>query len=150
MALTGRPEFVDLPRDEAEALLARQHVGRLAYSFRDRVDIEPISYVFSSNSIYCRTSEGMKLALVRHHPWVAFEVDEVNGPFDWRSVVARGTLYLLTPTGGDRDREAYEQAVAALRTLDPDALTPGDAVPHRTVVIRIYVDEMTGRAARTV
>ena len=66
------------PRD-AVALLGAHHVGRIAFTFHDRVDIEPISYVYADGSIYGRTSPGTKLATVRHHPWVAFEVDEVEG-----------------------------------------------------------------------
>jgi hypothetical protein len=29
----------------------------------------------------------------------AFEVDEVDGPVDWRSIVARGTVYLVHEAG---------------------------------------------------
>ena len=42
MAKIGRPVFYELPRGEALQLLANHHVGRLAFTFRDRVDIEPI------------------------------------------------------------------------------------------------------------
>jgi nitroimidazol reductase NimA-like FMN-containing flavoprotein (pyridoxamine 5'-phosphate oxidase superfamily) len=149
MALTSRPEFFELSRPEAVALLERNHVGRLAFTFHDRVDIEPISFVFEDRYVYGRTSPGTKVTTVQHHPWVAFEVDEVEGPFDWRSVVARGTMYFLEPAGGDRDREAYDHAVNLLREYQTEALTGGDPTPFRTSVFRIFVDEMNGRGART-
>ena len=57
---------------------SRAHVGRLAFTFHDRVDIEPISHVYSEGWVYARTSPGTKLTTVKHHPWVAFEVDEVQ------------------------------------------------------------------------
>jgi nitroimidazol reductase NimA-like FMN-containing flavoprotein (pyridoxamine 5'-phosphate oxidase superfamily) len=149
MALTSRPTFSDLSHHDSVELLRRNHVGRLAFTFHDRVDIEPISYAFADEWLYGRTSPGTKLATVRHHPWIAFEVDEVEGRFDWRSVVVHGAMYLLAPDGGDREREAYAQAVELLRHIDADALTPGDATPFRTTIFRIHADDLVGRAATT-
>ena len=149
MAQTNRPTFTELSRSECVELLRRNHVGRLAFSFHDRVDIEPLSYVFAEDWLYGRTSPGTKLTTVRHHPWIAFEVDEIEGRFDWRSVVVHGGLYLLEPQGGDREREAYSAAVAVLREVDDGALTTGDPTPHRTSLFRIHADEITGRRAAT-
>ena len=141
------PRFYDLSRDEAMELLSRSHVGRLAFTFHDRVDIEPISYVYADEWLYARTSPGTKLQVVRHHPWVAFEVDDVRSRFDWRSVVVHGTIYFL-----DADREAdrhdYDAAVKVLRTADADALSSTDLTPQRQVLFRIHVDEVIGRAAK--
>jgi uncharacterized protein len=147
MALTSRPTFSELPRQDCVELLRRSHVGRLAFTFHDRVDIEPISYVYSEDWLYGRTSPGTKLAMVRHHPWVAFEVDEIESRFDWQSVVVHGAMYLLESDGGDRERELYTKAVDLLRHVDVDALTSGDATPFRTTIFRIHVDDMVGRRA---
>lgn len=144
MTTHQRPVFSELTRDDSIALLGRHHIGRLAFTFHDRVDIEPISYVYADNWLYIRTSLGTKLATVKHHPWVAFEVDEVESRFDWRSVVVRGTIYFLDP---ERDRDDYQAAVAVVRTIDADALSDADATPHRQVLFRIHADEITGRAA---
>ena len=141
------PTFSELTTDEATALLARNHVGRLAYTFKDRVDIEPISYVYADGWIHARTSPGAKLTTIHHHPWVAFEVDEVKSRFDWKSVVARGTIYFPDPERAGPEREAYESSVAVLRSVDADALTDADAVPHRQSILRIHIDEITGRRA---
>jgi nitroimidazol reductase NimA-like FMN-containing flavoprotein (pyridoxamine 5'-phosphate oxidase superfamily) len=145
MTTRTRPTFSELPRDEAIALLARHHVGRLAFTFHDRVDIEPISYVYADGWLYARTSLGTKLDTVRHHPWVAFEVDEVEGRFDWRSVVVRGTIYFLDREGAER--RDYDAALDVLRSADPDALTDVDVTPERRTVFRIHADEITGRTA---
>jgi uncharacterized protein len=144
MTLPKRPTFSELSRDESVALLERHQVGRLAFTFHDRVDIEPISYVHSGEWLYARTSLGTKLTTMKHHPWVALEVDEIEGRFDWQSVVVRGTIYFIDP---DRDRHDYEAAVAVLRTQDADALSDEDATPLRQSVFRIHTDEITGRAA---
>jgi hypothetical protein len=141
------PRFRTLDEAESRAVLARHHVGRLAFARHERVDIEPISYVLSDDWLYCRTSPGSKLLTLAHNPWVAFEVDEVEGPFDWRSVVIHGTAYFLLPDiQGD---PAYAAAVEHLRSIDPRALTDEDLVPHRSVLFRIHINERTARAAST-
>src|SRR5262249_35574920 len=126
------PAFRELTHDECCALLERNHVGRLAFSHRDRVDIEPIHYVYSDDWIYGRTRDGTKLRTLAHNRWVAFETDESEGLFEWRSVVVKGALYLLEPNGLRSD--LYAQAVEVLRTLIPETLTAGDPVPERTAV----------------
>jgi len=149
MARIGRPVFYELPQADALALLERHHVGRLAFTFHDRVDIEPISYRFDDGWVYARTSPGTKLTVVQHNPWVAFEVDEIESRFDWRSVVIHGTIYFLDPSGGDRDREAYATALELMRAVDADVMTAVDPAPHRTTLFRIHADRIIGRAART-
>jgi nitroimidazol reductase NimA-like FMN-containing flavoprotein (pyridoxamine 5'-phosphate oxidase superfamily) len=149
MSPTVHPVLGDLDRASAEAILRRNHVGRLAFTFHDRVDIEPIHYIYAHEWLYGRTSSGTKLTTLRHHPWVAFEVDEIESAVEWRSVVIHGTVYFLSPSGSDREREAYATAVELLRTFYPDALTAMDAVPHRNVVFRIHVDDVVGRRSTT-
>jgi nitroimidazol reductase NimA-like FMN-containing flavoprotein (pyridoxamine 5'-phosphate oxidase superfamily) len=141
------PTFYDLTADEAVDLLTRNHIGRLAFSFHDRVDIEPISYVFAGGWLYARTSPGHKLSTVQHHPWVAFEVDEIHSRLDWRSVVVHGTIYFLDDAA-DADRADYQKAVTVLRTADPHALTPGDPTPRRNALFRIHADEIVGKGAK--
>ena len=144
------PTFRELATEEAHALLARNRVGRIAYTFRNRVDIEPISYVFADGAIYMRTAPGTKLATLARAPWVAFEVDEVDGPFDWRSVVAHGTVYVLADAGSDEARERFAHAVKRLRELSPHALKPGDPVPERSVVLKLHLADIAGREAHPV
>lgn len=141
-----RAEISEMPPGESLALLERNHVGRLAFTLHDRVDIEPMSYVHDDGWLYMRTSLGTKLETVHHHPFVAFEVGEIEGRFDWRSVVVHGTIYFLDPMHGDRT--AYERAVAVLRSLDPGAFTGEDAAPHRQSPFRIYANEISGRRSR--
>jgi len=143
------PTFRDLAPSDVDALLARNHVGRIAYSFHDRVDIEPISYVHADGVVYFRTALGSKLATIAHAPWVAFEVDEVSGPFDWRSVVAHGTVYVLEDAGSSITRAAYRLAVQHLRSLIPHALDAEDPTPDRTIVLRMELASVTGREARS-
>jgi uncharacterized protein len=145
----GHVIFRTLDHAACVEVLERNHVGRVAFSFHDRVDIEPIHYVFAGGWVYGRTSEGAKLTMLGHNPWVAFEVDEIEGPLEWRSVVAHGAAYFLSPEGGERDRETYELALRHLRSFYAGTLTEADVAPFRTVLFRIFADDVTGRMATT-
>lgn len=149
MTSAGHPTFRDLDGNEIEQILARNHVGRIAFSFHDRVDIEPIHYVYADGVIYLRTEPGSKLETLAHSPWVAFEIDEVRGPFDWQSVVAHGTVYVLQDAGPPSARASYHTAVAQLRTVSPNALSDRDPVPSRNVVLKIHPATVRGRGARS-
>ena len=71
------PIFRELSNSECRTLLGRHSVGRIAFSFHDRVDIQPIHYAVSGDWLYGRTSRGSKYLTLAHNPWCAFEVDEV-------------------------------------------------------------------------
>ena len=144
----GDPTFRALTHAECDALLARNHVGRIAWSWKDRIDIQPIHYVYEAGWLFGRTSEGSKVATLAHHNWVAFEVDEVAGPFDWKSVVVHGTFHRIDLEGSPRDQAAGAHAVHLLQQIVPDTLGAGDPVAFRTVVFRVAIGEVTGREAR--
>ncbi|MGB7213087.1 MAG: pyridoxamine 5'-phosphate oxidase family protein [Gemmatimonadales bacterium] len=145
--MTNRPRFSDLAPADAEALLARHHVGRLAFTHRGHVDVEPIHYVRHGEWVYCRTAPGTKLTALGQRPWVALEVDEIEGPFDWKSVVAQGTVYLVG--NGPDQRTIHAEVLAAIRAVHAEALTPNDPVPERSVLLRIHIRNVIGRQATT-
>ena len=141
------PNFHEMNRAECDALLTRNHVGRIAFSYRDHVDIEPIHYVYADGWIYGRTTYGTKLRTLAHNRWLAFETDEISALFDWKSVVVKGALYVLEPDGAQG--EHYRKALELIRSLSPNALTQHDPAPERTVLFRIHADQITGRSSRT-
>lgn len=145
----ARPRFGTLDQAGCEALLARHTVGRLAYLFRGQVHLVPIHYALRDGWLYGRTGPGSKLTALRHHPWIAFEVDEVDDTYDWRSVVVRGALYLIERDGAHAERARWQRALQALRRVTPDALTPDDPTPERGTLFRVHLGEVTGRWAST-
>jgi len=149
MRPTGSVLIRELTDDEMHALLSRNHVGRLAFSHHDRVDMRPIHYVYADNWLYGRTSPSEKLVTLRHNQWVAFEVDEVRGPLDWQSVVAYGSFYRLGDDATPQNLEPREEALEHLRSFAPETLRATDPVPFRTELFAIAIDRLTGRAAST-
>jgi nitroimidazol reductase NimA-like FMN-containing flavoprotein (pyridoxamine 5'-phosphate oxidase superfamily) len=144
-----QPVFREMPEADAERILERNFLGRMAFSFKDRVDIRPLHYVYADRWLFGRTSPGEKLVTLQHSQWVAFEVDEVAGPFEWASVIVKGTFYRLSPDGSTHDVALYERALGFLRKVMPGALTPSDPVSFRTELFGISVDSLTGRSCST-
>ena len=142
-----KPRFAALTDDECTALLARNHVGRVAFFNHGVVDIEPVHYAAAGDWLFLRSAAGTKIDAFSHQPYVAFEVDEVDGPFDWRSVVVHGTVYLLSERGVRADRLAFERALRALRSVAPATLGRKDPTPFRRQVYGIHVNFLTGRVA---
>ncbi len=147
--MTPTPVFLVLSDDDCAAVLARNHVGRLAFVRDGIVDIEPLAYTFDGDWLFLRSAYGTKLEALAHNPYVAFEVDEIDGPFDWESVVVHGTVYVLDQAGGQVERAAYFRAVKAIREVAPDALTKHDPTPARQIVYGLHIDRRDGRMARS-
>jgi nitroimidazol reductase NimA-like FMN-containing flavoprotein (pyridoxamine 5'-phosphate oxidase superfamily) len=144
MMINAKPIIRALRGDEAQALLARNHVGRIAFSQQDRVDIEPLHYVYEGPWIFGRTSAGAKLLTLSHNSWCAFETDEVHGMFDWQSVVVKGPF---CPRNSQFATWDYDRAVAALRRILPSTLTDRDPTPHRDIVFGVHASEISGRCS---
>ncbi|WP_420128978.1 pyridoxamine 5'-phosphate oxidase family protein [Longimicrobium sp.] len=148
MTTMPQPRIRRLDTEECKEILARNHVGRIAYAWKNHVDIQPLHYVFDGQWLYGRTSPGTKLDVTGDQWWpVAFEVDEVQGIFEWRSVVVHGGFYAIDEDGPEWEETAFNRGVDLLRALIPETFTPGDPVPFRTVLFRIAVQEISGREA---
>ena len=147
-ARTGDVVVRELGRDEIEAMLHRNTVGRLAFSFHDRVDIQPIHYIYERGWLYGRTSEGDKISTLTHNQWVAFEVDEIRDTFDWTSLVIHGSFWILHPRGSPRAEELWTKAAELVTSIVPGALTENDPVGFRQVLFRIAVSDVRGREAK--
>jgi len=142
-----RPLFSSLSDAECHSLLERNHTGRLAFMNANRVDIEPVSYVAVGSWLFMRSAGGSKLEALAHTPYVAFEVDEVKSALDWRSVVARGTIYWMADDGQYVEEATVDRAVQALRSFQPHALRDDDPTPFRRTVYGLHIDVLTGRKA---
>lgn len=145
-AAARSPHIVSMRPADSLALIQRHTVGRMAYTYRNRVDITPIHYVYSDGWLFARTSEGAKMTTLRHAPWVAFEVDEVDAVFDWKSVVVHGTAYRMARDGAPAEGKLWSKGMELLKRIVPETGTSGDPVPFRTVVFGIHVDTISGRS----
>jgi nitroimidazol reductase NimA-like FMN-containing flavoprotein (pyridoxamine 5'-phosphate oxidase superfamily) len=146
---TPGPVFRTLDRAACEAILSRNHVGRIAYAQGHTTAIVPVYYAYAEGWIYGRMRRARKRAIVGWHGWwpVAFQVDEVEDLFHWRTVHVHGGLYALPPDGPKAEQEARRHAIDLLRRLIPRTFRAGDPMPAHTGVFRIAVQEISGSEA---
>ena len=141
------PVFETMLPEQCEAVLSRNNVGRIAFALHDRVNIVPINYVYLDGWVYGRTAAAGTLRDILRNRWIAFEVDEHQDLFEWRSVIVRGPLYLIQPDATAGVRSIYQTAVSAMRGLMSAALTPADPVPYRDQLFRIRAADVSGRSS---
>jgi nitroimidazol reductase NimA-like FMN-containing flavoprotein (pyridoxamine 5'-phosphate oxidase superfamily) len=130
--------------DEAiRALLARLHIGHLGVWGDDRVFVFPVAYGFDGEDLYIQSHEGLKLRLMRKHPEVCLEVEDIEGPSRWQSAMVYGRFEELT---GETERDrAFAVINAQGDVRAPDSIAPYIGGPEQLVVYRLRVTEMTGR-----
>jgi uncharacterized protein len=148
MTTTASPVIRELDRKRCEEILSRNHVGRIAFTRGNRLEIQPVHYVYSEGWLFGRTSPGTKIEMTGTQWWpVAFEVDETEHLFRWRSVLVHGGFYVLPSTQSEVDVAHWRKAVELLRSLIPASFAEHDPVPFRTIVFGISLTEVTGREA---
>lgn len=140
-----RVDVRELSSDEAISMVGRHHVGHIAITFHDLVRLKLCDYIYAQGWIYARTELGEDLVMARHHPWAAFEVDETDGVYDWRSVEVWGAVEFLSADVGSHDWYEFENAVELLRTAVPQILTADDPLPKRVQLVRVHTDKIFGR-----
>lgn len=84
--------YGELGSAQVEHLLHLGTTGHLGCYGDARPYVVPINYAYDGQHIYGYTREGMKLRLMRAHPTVCFQVDQIENITNWQSVIAWGTF----------------------------------------------------------
>jgi uncharacterized protein len=127
-----RSRYEELSAAQCRELLARRHVGRIAWTAADGPQLFPISYVWHDDQVIFRTSPyGVLSELVRRTA-VVFEVDDIDQDrrLGW-SILVRGCAVGTAP----------------VELIRPSVLST--ALPwvggHRNLIIAVTPAEITGR-----
>jgi uncharacterized protein len=139
------PVIDELSRDEIDAFLAEEVVGRVGCQGDGQVYVVPVYFAYDGADIYVQTLEGRKIEMMRAQPEVCFEVDRYEPESgSWRSVIAYGRYEELDAEGAGRAlellRERFTSTGRKRRPRDP-----GD---RRPVAFAIRLDRITGRGVR--
>ena len=136
----------EMPLSECEEMLLASRVGRIGVRSEAGVYIVPVAFAFAEGAIFGHSAPGKKMALLRLWPHVGFQVDEVRGVTDWRSVLVQGKWHELTEEAG----KGHARAVL-LRAFDGNLWWATAGHGHRTsladaMLYRIDIEEISGRA----
>jgi uncharacterized protein len=134
----------ELTAGETEQLLRRQQVGRLGVAGDGRVYIFPVSYGYDGACIYAVSQLGLKVRLMRTNPEVCFEVEEVESPARWWTVMVHGTYEELWDEA-ERDAAFAHIAGQGTGATAPLSLAPYTGQMETLIVYRIRIAEKTGR-----
>lgn len=145
----------ELSDTEMEAVLRSEIVARLGCHAGGRTYVVPITYAYDGSALIGHSAIGLKVEMMRKNPSVCVEVDQVDDPGHWRSVIAWGRYEELEGTDAVDAMVrlvARFESLALSETSRPshgmvEAYQAGEGYPD-AVVYRIRVEEMTGRFER--
>jgi nitroimidazol reductase NimA-like FMN-containing flavoprotein (pyridoxamine 5'-phosphate oxidase superfamily) len=127
-------------------LLKRNQAGHLACHDQNELYLIPVSYIFDDGFIYSYSKPGKKIEIMRKHPHVCIQVEEVKDFFHWKSVIAWGRFEEL---------KSEEAAVAMRRLVKKLAIGEErrsdlelyfESQIESDIIYRIQVEKTTGRS----
>jgi nitroimidazol reductase NimA-like FMN-containing flavoprotein (pyridoxamine 5'-phosphate oxidase superfamily) len=107
----------DMPVEEMKALLGRVGYGHLGCARGGRPYVVPMNYAYDGESLYVFTTEGMKTSFMESNPEVCLQVEEVESPRRWQSVMVTGRAERITA-------QAERESAMQLITRTNPTLTP--------------------------
>jgi len=141
---------------EIDAIIRSSRTCRLAMSDGNRPYVIPLCFGYDGSTLYFHCApEGMKVDILRENPQVCVEfditgdVDEAECACSWgirfQSVVAFGTA--LPVKEPEEKRKGLALLMSQYSRPGQEFSFP-DASVSRTTVIKVVIDEMTGKQSR--
>lgn len=147
----------ELNEQEINNILSSQAIGRIACCDGKKPYIVPVTYAFDGKYIYCQSTEGRKLELLRNNPNVCFQVDLSRDLSNWQSAVIFGQFEELVGEGSVKARDLLEGRVLPLMTgsivhqhehWEGEGHELSENYRGKPVMFRIRINEKSGRFER--
>ncbi|MBC8439806.1 MAG: pyridoxamine 5'-phosphate oxidase family protein [Deltaproteobacteria bacterium] len=138
-------------REEIEIILKQSHVCRLAMVDEDKPYLIPMNFGYSDGCLFFHCAkQGRKIDLLKKNPNICFEVDELirlkkaslacDWGIDFKSVIGSGKAQFLE----DSDEKIQALNIIMSQYSDRSFEYP-DEMLEKTLVIKVVIDEMTGK-----
>ena len=92
-----------LDDNHIEKVLHSQVLGRIGCHANGITYIVPVCYAYDGVCIYARSSEGLKIELMRQNPKVCFEVENIEDLANWKTVILWGEFEEITAAKERKD-----------------------------------------------
>jgi uncharacterized protein len=141
----------ELNENEIQEVLKMNSIGRIGCTDGVNVYIVPINYQYEQNAVLCYSLEGLKIDMMRNHPSVCFEVDEIKNSYQWKCVVVNGVFEEITDEEElDQLRPRYVEYMlrerASLLSLpETENKEPQNKINSDQVFYRIRFEKVSGR-----
>jgi len=129
-----------LTDNEIDEVLQNNTVGRIGCAIGSKIYIVPINYVYDGKHILAHAMPGLKIEMMRTHPDVCFEVDQVHNVTNWKS--------LLDERSRNEAVKAFAEKMIHIKVSSTTSLKDNVHESVRPVIFRIIIDEKTGRFER--
>ncbi|MEC5143949.1 pyridoxamine 5'-phosphate oxidase family protein [Chitinophaga sp. 212800010-3] len=146
----------ELTQDEINEVMANNITGRIGCTDGEKMYIVPVSYAYNDNYVVVHSKEGLKIDIMRQHPHVCFQVDEIINSANWRSVIVWGDYeeitdpkekyYAMKYLVGHLAAHQHVSETAGVQDMHQALANPETPEPvNRPVVYRIRIKERSGR-----
>lgn len=143
-----------LSAEQCSAVLMVHCFGRIGCNDGFNTYIFPTGYVFDGSAVYFQSLPGTKISIMRNHPRVCLEVEDIQTYQRWKTVMVNGVFeelkkvrdryYAIKVFSGHMMR--VKPGENAMLGRDPRKwlrdLTRSD---KKIVLYRIRIEELTGR-----
>jgi nitroimidazol reductase NimA-like FMN-containing flavoprotein (pyridoxamine 5'-phosphate oxidase superfamily) len=142
----------EMTREECTEILTRSHLGRLGCAKAEQPYITPLCFHFENPFLYALATFGQKIEWMRQNPRVCVELDHVDAPDRWYSIVIFGRYEELPPASNWKQEliRAHELLKHHVGWWEPGWVSREQLAPGKEpdfVFYRIHIDDMTGRRA---
>jgi nitroimidazol reductase NimA-like FMN-containing flavoprotein (pyridoxamine 5'-phosphate oxidase superfamily) len=132
----------ELSRDEIDAFLDEQKVGRIGIRDGESIYVVPLVFGRRGDTLYVLTTDGRKTRAARTAPSVCFEVDDYDSSTgSWTSVIVWGRYEELHGMERDDAVAVVAERHGARRPSSSHGASPSPP----TVVFQIRIERATGR-----
>lgn len=142
--------ITEMDRAACLAMLKAARLGRLACVKDGQPYVVPITFAAEGNYLYGFSLLGQKIDWMRENPKVCVQIDELEDPRQWRSLVVLGRYEELPDRLGfkvQRDR-AWSLLSQRAQWWEPGGVKPVGDAPTSHLFYRIGIDDISGRHAQ--
>jgi nitroimidazol reductase NimA-like FMN-containing flavoprotein (pyridoxamine 5'-phosphate oxidase superfamily) len=142
-----------LSAEEIREFISSHNIARIGCNDGERTYVVPINYLYFDSYFLCYSLDGLKIEMMRDHPLVCLEIDDIKSVVDWTCVLVFGRYEEISDPASVADAkkhftESYVRLKAEQTPLPPEATSP-DRTPHEThreiVCYRIHIEDLSGR-----
>ena len=138
-----------LTHNEIDEVLQNNSVGRIGCTDGSKIYVVPINYAYDGKHILAHAMPGLKIEMMRTHPDICFQVDQVHNATNWKSVILWGTYHeLLDERSRNEAVKAFAEKMIHIKVSSTAHLTDSAQETVRAVIFRIIIGERTGRFER--
>lgn len=136
---------------EIHELLHQVGYGHLGCVHEGKPYVMPMYYYLEEEDIYLFTTVGMKTHDIDANPDICLQVEEINDPLHWRSVIVSGRASRLTEHPDiDRAMHLIQERNTALSPAINRTWIDAEGRSEAIAIYRIHESEISGRTTNGV